>query len=899
MTDRAAFSLRGLDQVDVVGRAGELAQLDAALERAVRFCVPQRVTVCGPAGIGKSRLCRTWCDGIRRAAGRAPAAGVRVITVPGPDRAGGAGGYDAVAALLRQRLGLPESGGDADAAATRLRGQLREVFGDRRVVEMAALLGRVIGLVSAESPLADVLARRAPRNEDPADDLPILVLARFLECDAAAGPLVILLEDLDRADDRSLARLQALAAELDEGALLIVATARYELYARRPSWGTEGNHARLDVGPLARPELEALMRAMLGDDDLVPAFVERAVAEAAGNPSLLDQLLRVYRQHGILTLEAAPRAPGWMIDLDRVERETMALTPEEAAQKRIAALSGAERELLSRGATLGPVFWTGAVVALGRLGVDPTDSVRVFAPDPAILAIQRTLGGLRDRGYLHGPPDSSIAGEIEWRFQDPAEFDLVRGQLDPALKRRRKAFAAQWLESHLAGSTGDDAGSCDGARMREQRFAQLGELYEAADDRRRAAYCFLSAAGLARGRLPLEDAYGLYRRAIGLLGDDDAVAKIDASHAAGDLAARLGRTREAIGHFQQLLRLAWWLDLPAKGGAAHDRLGRLYGLLGEHQAALGHLTLARELFELAGDLPGIASTLDDIGRIHFLAGAPDHSREHHRAALAARERLGDDRGRALTLARLGQLEHEAGALAPAGAHFREALELRRKIGDRQGEVCSLLDLGGLERDLGRIDRALALLDEGRAIAREIGDRLMEASLGIEIGDCHLTRGGAPEALAELTVARDIARAFGAKHLVSEAMRAIAEAELSLGRSVDARNQARSAYEIAERIGSPPLAGAALRVAATSVGRGAPGDPDLGGAREMFDRAVQILGDAGAELELGRALAAYADFEERTGRTDAAAELRRQTSLIVAEARRPGRTRTTHEMPAVY
>ena len=101
----------------------------------------------------------------------------------------------------------------------------------------------------------------------------------------------------------------------------------------------------------------------------------------------------------------------------------------------------------------------------------------------------------------------------------------------------------------------------------------------------------------------------------------------------------------------------------------------------------------------------------------------------------------------------------------------------------------------------------------------------------------------------------------------------------------------------EKIGSPPLAGAALRVAATSVGQGAPGDPELGGAREMFDRAVQILGDAGAELELGRALAAYADFEERTGRVDAAAELRRQTTLIVDAARRPGRTRTTREIPA--
>ncbi len=760
---------------------------------------------------------------------------------------------------------------------------------------MSSLLGSLIGLEVAESPLSGVLARRAPRL----DDLAIAVLARVLERDAAAAPLVIVLEDLDRADDRSLDRLHALAAEVTQGALLIVATARPDFMVRRPSWGSEAHHARIDVGPLARPELEALLRTMLGDDNLVPAFVDRAVAESAGNPTLLEQLLRVYRQHGILTVEHQPGQPGargWMIDLERVARETMALTPEEAAEKRIAALSDAECELLSRGATLGPVFWTGAVVALGRLGIDPADARtqpgsvrRVFAPDPAIRAIQQTLGALRDRGYLHGPADSTIAGEIEWRFQDPADLDVVRARVEPALMRRRKAFAAQWLESHLA---------VGGVGAREHHFAQLGDLYQAAADRRRAAYCYLSAAGLARARLPLEDAHGFYVRAIELLGEDDAVAKIDALHEAGDLAARLGRTREAIGHFQQLLRLAWWLDLPAKGGAAHDRLGRLHGLLGEHPAALEHLTLARELFELAGDLPGIASTLDDLGRIHFLAGAPADSLEHHRAALVARERLGDDRGRALTLSRLGQVEHESGALVPAGAHFREALELRRRIGDRPGEVCSLLDLGGLERDLGGIDRALALLEEGRGIARELGDRLLECSLGIEIGDCHLTRGEAPEALAELTVARDIARAFGAKHLVSEAMRGIAEAELSLGRSVDARNQARSAYEIAERIGSPPLAGAALRVAATSVGRGAPGDPDLGGAREMFDRAVQILGDAGAEMELGRALSAYADFEERTGRTEAAAELRRQTGLIAAEARRPGRTRTTHEIPAV-
>jgi hypothetical protein len=48
---------------------------------------------------------------------------------------------------------------------------------------------------------------------------------------------------------------------------------------------------------------------------------------------------------------------------------------------------------------------------------------------------------------------------------------------------------------------------------------------------------------------------------------------------------------------------------------------------------------------------------------------------------------------------------------------------------------------------------------------------------------------------------------------------------------------------------------------------------------MFDRAVELLGGAGAELELGRTFSAYAEFEERTGRSTAAWELRTQAHDI--------------------
>jgi tetratricopeptide (TPR) repeat protein len=858
-----------------VGRESEMAALDAALARAARFKAPQTVTIVGALGLGKTRLCDEWL------ASKA-SAGFRVVRAAAPtsDLFDGSEGASQpprpralLAALLRHRFQL-DGAPDGTAALTWFRAELQRVFGDRRVAEVASLLGGFLGFEMPESPLSQALIGKPEQGAD----LARAVLCRFLEQDALVQPLVLMAEDLHQADEESLDLLAELSAELGEAPILIVATARPDLLVRRPSWGrTDGSHVRLDLGPLTRPALDAMIRSTLGTDELAPGLLDRALVESAGSPFLLEQLLRVYRQHGILVAETGQEGVDWWFDHQRAERERMAVTREEAAHMRVAALTPSERDVLSRGAIFGSVFWTGGVVALGRLGGVPADEAAVFAPDAAIAEIRQILENLEERDYLVRLPDSVLPGETAWGFKHALEQPLIEAGVDPALSRRRRLFAAQWLESR-------------GGEAREQRLEALAHLYEGAGDARRAAYCFITAAGHAQARSLLDRAHLLYLAAIRLLDLDDAVAKMDALYAAGDIATRLGRTREALGHFGEMLRLAWRLDLPAKGGAAHGRIGRLHGTLGAHRRALAHLELARQLFDVAGDAPGIAAALDDVGRIHFLTGAPEASLACHRAALAVRERLGDDRGRALALARMGQVEHEAGDLGAAGEHFRQALELRRRVGDRQGVVASLLDLGGLELDLGHVEQAIYWLEEGRSLAREHGERLFESSLAIEIGECHLANGKPRLACQEYEAARDIARQFGARVLVSEATRGIAEAELALGDPRRARDDARTAFEIAERIGAAPLVGAALRVVAASVGQGAPGEADLGGAREMFDRAVEVLSNAGAELELARTLAAYAEFETRVGRGDTAVELRRQADLIRDRSRQGGRLR---------
>jgi hypothetical protein len=116
------------------------------------------------------------------------------------------------------------------------------------------------------------------------------------------------------------------------------------------------------------------------------------------NPFLLEQLLGVHHERGILV---AATASSWSFDTERVDQEEpIALGPEAAAQARLATLSSAERELLGRAVAMGSVSWAGGVVALGHIGADPWDPTMVLAPDLSIEETKRLLVSLQERGLL-------------------------------------------------------------------------------------------------------------------------------------------------------------------------------------------------------------------------------------------------------------------------------------------------------------------------------------------------------------------------------------------------------------------------------------------------------------------------------------------------------------------
>lgn len=854
---RDAFK-KGLRTPEFVGREEARRDLDAALDRAVRFTAPQVATLLGPVGVGKSRLLDEWTERVEEAG---VFRCVRVAVAASPLEAEP---LSILPALLRARFGLG-GGEDPEQALEVFQAELRRVFGDRRVGEVAGVLGRSLGLPIPESPLGQALASR-PEQES---DLARAVLCRFLEEDARAQPLLLLLDDLQKCDDLSLDLLEHLAGEVGATPLVIVAAARPDLLVRKPGWGRGGgSHVRLDLAPLSRLELDVLLRSALDSEVLPHGLADTLAAVSGGNPYLVDRILHALVEHG--ALQAGDE--GWRFDRERATRiqsSRLGVAPEALVQGRVAALAPAERELLARAAAFGPVFWTGGVVALGRVGVEPPDATAVFAPDPAIATVAATLERLAAAELVVAVPASTLPGEAEWVFCHSEERALLLAGLDPELVSRWRRFAAQWLEARPR------------ARASADRFERLGELYEAGGEPRRAAAAFTAGGDAALRRMRHERARALYLRASRLLGLDDAVAKLDLGHKLGDVAVRLGRIEEALAHFQEMLCLAWRLDVPAKGGAAHARIGRLHRALGDLARAQEHLDLAHLLFDLSGDRRGIASTLDDIGRVNLLRGNLEEAATFHRAALAIREELSDGRGRALTLSWMGLVELQRANLSTAASCCASSLALARAARDGHGIVFSLIDLGRLAREAGDHEVAVARLEEARRLATELAERLYQCHVGVELGETRLQQGQLELAEQELRTALATAQKFGARRLAAEARRALGEVRLRAGDLRGARDEAYEALTMAERMGLQPLRASALRVMATAVSRGAPGESEHGGAREMFDRAVELLSGKGADLELRRVLLAYAEHEQVTGRDEAADELRVQAAAIRA------------------
>ncbi|MEZ4409783.1 MAG: tetratricopeptide repeat protein [Polyangiales bacterium] len=860
----------------LVGRMAEREAVADAVAAAVVHNRCEVVTLVGNPGVGKTRLVQELVADL---AERFP--DVRVYR--GAARAD-VGVQAAIAQILRERFGLHE-GTDAHAQANEVCAQVMDLFGDRRVDEILHFLGVFLGLRFGGTLLAEAF------DADPRayQHVARAVLRRLFEVDAQRGPIVLVFEDIHLAGPDGLRTLRELTDSLRRAPVVVVYTARPELFARMHDFcdAPAGRHRRVDLALLDRGESTVLARMLLSTIESCPEeLIQKAVELGGGNPLLIEQIVRVYFDQGVIQVDGEGMAT---IDLDRLERITLPQSMEEAVRARLSALSPSEREMLERAALMGPTFWLGGLVVLGRTH-EPPPKLWGGAEDLA-LHYRDLLKGLVDRGYVERRPRSVIPGDEEYAFKRPAEREELAALIAPEDATALHLVLAEWLEFRFV-------------ERNEEQLDLLARHYERGERPLRAARCYLSSAESARARWANEKSVAHYKRGLELLGEHDIALRLDAHHHAGEVLALLGRNDDALVHFHAMLSLAWRLDLKSKGGAAHNRIGRVHRDIGSLDECMRHLGTALALFEAAGDERGVAASYDDIGKTHWLRGNYEMAQRFLQDALERREAQGDKRSIALSLNNLGLVYQDSGQYRAAHDAFIRARDLRREVSDLQGLVVTLNNLGTIYSDRGDSAEAIALWSDALEIAREIGDRRRQAVLLLNVGEAHYHLRNAAESLRILTEVEGLCASLGDKLLLSEARRGLGKAHFLNGDIGLALTHLEAALELAEQLRSRVHVGVARRSLAEVLSVHGLETAEGQRASTLLRQALELFEDLGAEIEVARTARTYAEHLASTPEAqltdEARAEidrLRARADALYAKLYKDTRDFSSREMPS--
>jgi tetratricopeptide (TPR) repeat protein len=749
-----------------VGRGAEMGTLTGLYAQVESDGVARAVVVTGAPGLGKSRL-------------REELVQVLAAHDPRPEIWTGSAEPLGAGTPLGMLARVLRGAFDGRGLAARVQ---RHVAPDD-AARVATFLAELVG-VTIDAPLEAQL--QAAQREPPlmAEQMR-RALVDFLRAECAVRPIVLVFEDAHWTDPPTMKMIDAVLRELAETPLLVVAFARPEIEDAFPALWSERGVLRLGLAALTARPAEQLAREVLGAK-ADPSTIRRIVAQAAGNPFFLEELIRA----------VVSDAPG-----------TMPETLRAVVQKRLEALDEDSRRVLRAASIFGGVFWSRAAAAL-LAGLD----------------VERRLADLIEREVIVRHPESRIAGEIEYAFRHALVRDAAYAMLTEADRALGHLFAGEWLEA--AGET---------------NHALLAEHFERGGERNRAARSYALAASQALHADDLDGCRRLAKRGLDVADDDsDArgalhLARAEAYHWRAEYGDAHAEAAEAL-HLLPRDEDAW-LAASAIAIAACATLGRLdeaRDLAGE---LMGSAAAGRPAFLVAaaqcaaflppgelGDallalLPDSAATADDpllAARIHVARGTRAEARgdratvldEFGRAADAF-ERAGHRRGARAARGNAGYACTELGRHEEAEQILRAALDDARRIGELGTVAWTIMHLGLVVGRLGRSSEALALEHEAAALAHTQGNRSLEAEIAVVTADLY-NASGAPD-LAARSAERATEMAV-APALRASAASALATARVALGDADGALEAALVAVSLVEARSGAEEAEVAVRLA---------------------------------------------------------------------------------------
>ncbi|MCP4361847.1 MAG: tetratricopeptide repeat protein [Chloroflexi bacterium] len=298
---------------------------------------------------------------------------------------------------------------------------------------------------------------------------------------------------------------------------------------------------------------------------------------------------------------------------------------------------------------------------------------------------------------------------------------------------------------------------------------------------------------------------------------------------AGFIHTRQGNNEKGLEFCRRALQIAQDLGELTALARANNLLGHIMLSYGQSQTAVTHFQQAFELYDRAGDIDGQAHVHNQMARAFFSTGYWQQAEHHYRQARTSFDQMGDRYHRTFADNNLAEILLKRGELDEAIALYQAALETMEQIGG------SAYVLGALRNNL------------GAAFVRQ---------------------GNAQIALNNLAAARDYFEQAEARDFLPELYRHLAEAALLTDDLVSAVTHAEEAVRLAREFSMRSEEGCGLR----ALGDVALAQEEVVLAETYFAASVEILQEVADEYELARSRFSLARAYAAAGQPEAAQEM---------------------------
>lgn len=272
----------------------------------------------------------------------------------------------------------------------------------------------------------------------------------------------------------------------------------------------------------------------------------------------------------------------------------------------------------------------------------------------------------------------------------------------------------------------------------------------------------------------------------------------------GNLYFRQGKYEDAKSHFIRSIELGQMYKHTPANAQIVASLGLTYMNLGNYDEGIRWQKEQLEICEEVNDKQGMATIYTNMGIVYFEKGDYESALECYQKGYKLSEELGNKQLTSIAIGCIGSVYEKQGHYELAMEHFQKDLDLTKELGDKQGISIAYGLIGELYSILGKFDKAIKCMKQNLAISQDLGYKKGIAKAVNTLGDVYFYKNNYKTSLKYYNQAIDVTRSIGNKLVLGFSLVEKANVLLEMDKISEARAALNEAFDLAEELGNPDL-----------------------------------------------------------------------------------------------